>query len=486
MKNLKNQKNPTQQKKLPRLLAAFAREGLEVGCDRGVWSVRLSGGDGPDAHVLLPDGFPVEGKALKQLATLAATRHPQGGHVCRCGASPDFHPGDGSVAIGSVAEMTGLVVPAAVGSDIHCGMRLHLVDLGLDQFLAVKDDVVKEMSGHYFLGTRDLPISGRQFHALFTGGLRGLVEAWRHSERRGLFAALDVDEVEGEIARVFDEGSLAGSTAWMPAGLRPAADDWVRDDGIGTIGGGNHFVEVQVVEEIVDRNAAWAMGVRRGQLAVMVHSGSRHVGKHVGGVFAQKARQAWPTGTPHPRGELFGLSEAATPMLLHDYLGAEAAAGHYAFLNRLCLVELMRQSLRKHCGDVAMPLVFDLPHNLTRKEEGHFVVRKGACPAHKGQPVIIPGSMGASSYLGIGRGNEAYLSTASHGAGRARSRHEMGRVADGDLGLEGIECITPRAERRVEEAPAAYKPIEPVIDVQVGAGVFAVVARMRPVLTFKG
>jgi tRNA-splicing ligase RtcB len=118
------------------------------------------------------------------------------------------------------------------------------------------------------------------------------------------------------------------------------------------------------------------------------------------------------------------------------------------------------------------------------------VARKGACPAGADQPVIIPGSMGASSFLCVGLGNERFLRSASHGAGRATARGGMGRsVRDAAhrsaLGLDGVECVTLREERRVEEAPAAYKPIGPVIDAQVEAGMIGLVARMRPVLTFK-
>ncbi|HEY1101060.1 MAG TPA: RtcB family protein [Myxococcota bacterium] len=476
-------------KKLLRLLAAFAREGLDVRHDDGVWSVRLDddnkSNDDHRAEVLLPDGFAVEGKALKQLAQLAATKHPHHGEVCRCAASPDFHPGDGGVAIGSVAEMDGLIVPAAVGSDIHCGMRLHLLDVDADRFAAVRDDVVADLRGQYFGGTRDLPLHGDDFRALFHDGLAGVIARWRrpHVERRGLLAGLDLDALDDDLHRTFDGGTLQGSSTWMPDGL--LIDGFVRDDGLGTIGGGNHFVEVQVVDDVVDRSAAYALGVRRGQLAVMIHSGSRHIGKHIGGIFANKAREAWPVGHKHPPGALFGVSSTSTPQLFDDYLGAEAAAGHYAWLNRLLLGEMFAAAVRRRCGDVAMPLVYDLPHNLTRKEGERHVVRKGACPAHAGQPVIIPGSMGASSYLGIGRGNDRFLSTASHGAGRATSRHEMGRLSMSALGLEGVDCVTPRPERRIEEAPAAYKPIDAVIDVQVRAGIIDVVARLKPLLTFK-
>ena len=119
-----------QERGLRRRLAALARAGLEVSHDRGVYRVRLADAPAaPPAEVLLPEGFPVEGKALRQLADLAAVRHPAGGAVRRACASPDFHPGDAGVAIGSVVDTEGMVIPAAVGADINCGMRLHVVDL---------------------------------------------------------------------------------------------------------------------------------------------------------------------------------------------------------------------------------------------------------------------------------------------------------------------------------------------------------------------
>jgi len=117
------------------------------------------------------------------------------------------------------------------------------------------------------------------------------------------------------------------------------------------------------------------------------------------------------------------------------------------------------------------------------------VTRKGACPAHAGQPVIIPGSMGTTSYLLIGKGNPEFLRSASHGAGRLRSRFSLNRKgadkSEESLGLIGVDCITLREERRIEEAPAAYKPIQPVIEAQVAAEMVSVVAHLRPVLTFK-
>ncbi|MBL9103469.1 MAG: RtcB family protein [Myxococcales bacterium] len=488
------QPNPTRptgpDKSLLRLFTALAREGLDVSLDGRVYSVRLKDGHADDlpAEVLLPEGFAVEAKALRQLAGLAAVRHPAGGKVCRTCASPDFHPGDAGVAIGSIVETDGIVIPAAVGSDINCGMRLHVVDLPADRLLARRDELVELLKGDYFFGTRDLPMPTGAMKALFHEGLLGWLAALGESAP-GALARSDLDQLSAELDRVHLGGALAGHARWAPEDLVPDSGH-VRDGGMATIGGGNHFVELQVVEEVVDGALAHAWGVRPGQVAFMIHSGSRGVGKHVGAAWRDKARATWPKGHRHPDEGLFSLSLADHPELVAGYLEAEATAANYGFVNRLLLAELMRLRLRQIFGQgLAAPLVYDLPHNITLPAgASRWITRKGACPADAGQPVIIPGSMGAPSYLLVGRGNQAFLSSASHGAGRARSRFTMSNHSDHDeqaLGLHGVDCITLREERRIEEAPAAYKPIGPVIDCQVEAGMIGVVARLRPLMTFK-
>ncbi|MEZ4430753.1 MAG: RtcB family protein, partial [Nannocystaceae bacterium] len=476
-------------RKLKRVLGALARQGLDVTHDGRVYRVRLQGDRrAPTAEVLLPLDFPVEAKALRQLANLAAVRHPDGGAVRRACASPDFHPGDAGVAIGSVVETEGMVIPAAVGSDINCGMRLHVVDVAPERLLAVRDAFVRRMSGDYLLGTRDLPMSAAAMRALFEGGVSPWLDRVR-ARPLGAMRRADLDQLARELSRVHLGGGLRGARRWAPEDLVPDDGD-VRDGGLATIGGGNHFVEVQRVAAVVDRRLAYAWGVREGQLAFMIHSGSRGVGKHVGALWRLRAREAWPRGCSHPVDGMFSLSRARDPAAVDDYLEAEATAANYGFVNRLLLAELMRACLRELLGDVEAPLVYDLPHNITLPSgEGRWITRKGACPAAAGQPVIIPGSMGADSYLLVGQGLEAMLCSASHGAGRATSRFAMSRRgARHDaraLGLQGVDCVTLRDERRIEEAPAAYKPIGPVIDCQVRAGSIAAVARLEPLLTFK-
>ncbi|MFB8789211.1 MAG: RtcB family protein [Potamolinea sp.] len=524
-----------QQRNLRRLFQALAKQGLDVDYNNQTYSVRLNNSpDTPIAEVLLPENFPVEAKALKQLANLANIRHPAGGHVCKCCATPDFHPGDAGVAIGSVVETQGMLIPAAVGSDINCGMRLHVADLSLERFLEKRSRFVELMKGDYFFGTRDVTMTANTSRALFQHGIPGWLDAMIDSPT-GSFVKSNLEQLSSEIDRVYLGGSMDGSAYWAPEELIPESG-LVRDGGLATIGGGNHFVEVQVVENVEDKAIAYEWGVREGQLAFMIHSGSRNVGKYIGGMWRDRAQAAWPQRQPYPESRLFPLSTQANPELVKRYLEAEATAANYGFVNRLLLAELLRLRLREVYGDIEAPLVYDLPHNITLKEppqppllrgeqekeppllrgeqdppqllasplvrgtgggtqreeqdqDRRWVTRKGACPAHPGQPVIIPGSMGAASYLLIGKGNPAFLNSASHGAGRMRSRFELSRKgasqSEEALGLTGVDCITLREERRIEEAPVAYKPIESVIDVQVQAEMVSVVARLQPVLTFK-
>lgn len=478
-----------QSKKLNRLFKALARQGLDVSYRDRTYSVRLQQHpDAPVAEVLLPDDFPIEAKALKQLANLATINHPAGGKVKRICATPDFHPGDAGVAIGSVVKTTGMVIPAAVGSDINCGMRLHVADLSLDDFLSQKDTFVKFIKGDYFLGTRDVSMTARTSRAMFEHGLIGWLSQMS-LKPRGSVIHSDFSQLWQEIERVHFNGSLDGSLRWCPEDLIPETGI-VRDGDLATIGGGNHFVEIQVVDSIEDKATAYQWGIKPGQLAFMIHSGSRTVGKHIGGMWRNKAWKMWQTGTSYPPSRLFSLSTADNSQAVEDYLSAEATAANYGFVNRMLLAELLRLRLRKVFGkNIAAPLVYDLPHNITVAEQDDWIIRKGACPAQHGQPVVIPGSMGSSSYLLMGLGNQKWLNSASHGAGRNKSRFELTRqganYSESDLGLTGVDCITLNSQRRIEEAPMAYKPIQPVIDAQVAAKMVKVVAKLKPILTFK-
>lgn len=465
----------------PRIIRALARQGLQISKQGPIYRVRRldAASDVPTAEVLLPEGFPLEGKALAQLTRFAGVQHPDGGRVCRACATPDFHPGS-LVPVGSVVASSDLVIPQAIGTDINCGMRLHVADVTIDRFLARKPEIVERLRGDLLLGTRDLPSTPDAMRDMFTAGAPGWVDA---ASRRplGLMQRADLTQLDQEHDRIYGGGSASGDARWAPEHLLDPTRDVLRDDALGTVGGGNHFVELQVVDRIEDASTAWHWGIRPGQLAFMIHTGSRSVGVAIGTRWSERAREHWPEGVAWP--EIFSL----TGRDALDYVEAMNTAANYATVNRLVIAEMVRQRLREVLGDLQAPLVFDVPHNIVLREGDLFVHRKGATPAHRDQPVLIPGSMGHPSYLMAGCGNERFLHSCSHGAGRATTRFEMTRKGRPDraLGLEGVECITLHQERLLEEAPAAYKDIGPVIDIQVEQSLVRPVAVLRPLLTFK-
>lgn len=466
-----------------RLAKALASHGILARRDGNIVSVASATHSDITAEILLPSCFPLEAKAVAQLLAFAGVHHPNGGHVCKACATPDFHPGS-TVPVGSILVTShDLVVPQAVGTDINCGMRLHVIDLTLEQFMSKKAQLVKLLKGDLLEGARNVPTSPQAMTALFQDGLPAF---WRsmQSTPEGLFSQVDFKQLLAETDSLFSASHIQGNAAYAPDALQDKRRGMLRDPGLATIGSGNHFVEIQHVSEVLDRHRAYELGVRTGQIAVMVHTGSRDVGFYVGQRWMDRAKAQWPKGLKHPESGLYGL----VGDLAQEYLGAMHAAAHYADANRALVMELVRLRMRQVYGELAMPLVTDVPHNIVLKEKDGNVHRKGATPAHENQPLLIPGSMGDDSYLLDGLGNQRWASSASHGAGRAVSRMEMTWKAKQGAGLapaRQFECITLKEERRIEEAPSAYKPIGPVIASQIEEGLVTPIARMSPILTFK-
>lgn len=466
-----------------RLAKALAAHGIQARRAGNIVSLTSLKRADIAAEILLPSSFPLEAKAASQLLAFAGVRHPAGGHVCKACATPDFHPGS-TVPVGSILVTShDFVVPQAVGTDINCGMRLHVIDLTLEQFLGKKAQLVHLLKGDLLEGARNVPTSPQAMTALFQDGLPAF---WRSmmNTPEGLFAKIDFKQVCDETDRLFAASHIAGNAAYAPQALQDTRRGLLRDPGLATIGSGNHFVEIQQVSEVLDRHRAYQLGVRPGQMAVMVHTGSRDVGFYVGQRWMDRAKAEWPKGLKHPESGLYGL----VGELAQAYLSAMHAAAHYADANRALVMELVRARVRQVYGDVAMPLVTDVPHNIVLQEEGGNVHRKGATPAHANQALLIPGSMGDDSYLLDGLGHPRWASSASHGAGRAVSRMEMtwkAKQAGAIAPARQFECITLKEERRIEEAPSAYKPIGPVISSQIEEGLVTPIARMSPILTFK-
>ncbi len=437
-----------------------------------------------ESKILLPEDFAIEEKAIQQLMDFAKIQHPDGGHVkCSC-ATPDFHTGS-TIPVGSVVVTThDMAIPQAIGTDINCGMRLHKLDLTYDKFLENKDLWVNKLKGDLLEGTRNIPVTPHSMKALFDNGIGDFFEVMKNSKKEGIFNKINYNQVESELDRLHISAFEKGNSSYAPEALQNMSRDLLRDPSMGTLGGGNHFCEVQVVTEITDRQKAYEYGLKVGQLVVMIHTGSRDVGFYVGNRWAEKAKQNWPNSHKYPDSKIFPVIGD----LADEYLVAMHSAAHYATLNRALIAELVRQRTKEVFGDLECPLVVDVPHNIVLRESIGNVHRKGATPAYAGQDLLIPGSMGHDSYLLNGLGNENWLSSASHGAGRSISRNEISFKAKKDksfLGLDKVECITLKEERLIEEAPAAYKEIGPVIQSQVEEKTVSVIAKFSPILTFK-
>lgn len=460
-----------------RLQRAFSRNGIALSYRDGVYHVH---NEAAQARILLPASLPLEEKAVRQLLHFASVRTPDGEHgVCHACATPDFHPGSIAPVGSVVATDPDFVIPAAVGTDVNCGMRLLTTGLSLGQLAPHKDALVRRLTRSLLDNGRDVPVSTRAFRALFDEGPEAFLNALSPA---GLWASCDRDRLASEVRNCIGLDSFGGHSRHAPEAFTGERHAVFRDPCLGTPGGGNHFVELQVVDEVLDRHAAWRAGVRSGDVVVMIHSGSRDLGFYVGQAWMDRARAQWPSGVRHPESGLYGLHGP----LAREYLEAMGVAARYAWANRVVLAELVRQDFEALVGASSSRLVVDVPHNVVLQEHGLNVHRKGATPAHQGDLALIPGSMGDASYLATGLGHADWLWSCSHGAGRAIRRQEVRALRAGAAACEqSWQCVTLREERRVEEAPQAYKPIGPVISAQEEAGLIRAAVRLRPWVTFK-
>ncbi|MBY0231380.1 MAG: RtcB family protein [Gemmataceae bacterium] len=482
---------------------------------------------GIDATLFAREDVPVEGAAVAELLAMLQLRETvervaqaAGGFdeppaIERVAVTPDFHKAAG-IPVGTVMKTRGFVVPQAIGNDVNCGMRLHLTDLDADDVPARLDELESACRRLYFEAGRSIPMTRRQRMGLLTNGLMGLLEETPADFREGLWPLFHEAGVEKQLSRIDRNGSLPAKHVWGLDDSFLGGDEPSRDAQIGSIGGGNHFVEIQRVEKVLDGAVAHAWGLKRGKVVVMVHTGSVGVGHVCGGWVREALKAAYPSALKHPENGIFVLSSgrgAAT----ERFWDALHNAANFAFANRMWLALMAWAALREVFGEVSSELLYDAPHNLVWEEDGAFVHRKGACPArdalalaetpfrYEGEPVLVPGSMGASSFVLVGGGNAEALSSASHGAGRALSRGEAAKGHDEefDAFMKRFRVVTPvdfrRADLRMrrdildkklaeikQEAPHAYKGIGPIVRTLEGAGMARPVAELSPLMTVKG
>jgi tRNA-splicing ligase RtcB len=442
---------------------------------------------------LLPDAG--ADKSLEQVANVATLP----GIVDASYAMPDVHWGYG-FPIGGVAATDvahgGVVSPGGVGFDISCGVRLLAADIdrdGLRPRLDTLMDGLGEATPRGMGKGAVWHLSKRsELDAVLRGGSRYAVE-------RGFGVERDLQRCE-DYGAVGDANPAEVSERAIERGARQ----------VGSLGSGNHFLEVQAVEEVYDEAAATAFGLRPGQVCVMIHCGSRGLGHQICTDYVRKMEKVMARHGIHvPDRQL-----ACAPVSSHEgraYLAAMAAAANYARANRQLLADAARKVFARVTGS-RLDLVYDISHNLAKIEEHDVdgerralcVHRKGATralpPGHAdlpddlrdvGQPVLIPGSMGTGSYVLTGvPGAPAFASTC-HGAGRVQSRKQAvkaERGLDPRGQLEAQDIAVRGASRRglAEEMPAAYKDISAVVAAAEGAGLCRKVARLAPLGVVKG
>ena len=420
-------------------------------------------------------------------------------------AMPDIHFGYG-FPIGGVAAFhteEGIISPGGVGFDISCGVRAMRTDLHAGD---IKDRIMDMMGVLSFSTPRGLGQKGRiklspdQMKRLLAQGA-----GWALKNGYGWEEDLDAIEENGNMADA-DPGCVS----------RAAVDRGSAQ--LGTLGSGNHFLEVQEIDKVFDKSASGVLGLEEGQIIIMIHSGSRGLGHQVCSDYIkvmQKASEKYGIRTPDRQ---LACAPVNSPEG-RNYYAAMACAVNYALANRQCLAHWVREALEKFFGMSARSLglstIYDVSHNIAKLEEHSVngsikkvcVHRKGATraygPGHpslsqkyraSGQPVIIPGDMGTNSYILVGTDTamkETFGSTC-HGAGRLMSRSRAKKTINGnELKKElrqqkGIIVIADSMSGLAEEAPQAYKDINRVVNVSCQAGLSRKVARLKPLGVIKG
>jgi len=416
-------------------------------------------------------------------------------------AMPDMHEGY-SVPIGFVGAIKipdGIISPGATGFDINCGMKLLKSNYSEKEIRPHLDKLATEIQKEVPSGLgrgRQIKLSIGEIDKILEGGTKRLVE-------QGYGEKEDIENCEA-----------GGRLDWADAS---AVSSYAKNRGrdqVGTLGSGNHFLEVQKVAEIFDEKIANAFGLFKDQIVIMIHTGSRGLGHQVCTDYLR---------TMIPAMQRYGIKVpdrefACVPFNSPEgqrYFSAMASAANYAWANRQMIAYFIRKAWKSVLGEKTSPLtvLYDVAHNIIKKEKYLIdgketevaVHRKGATrafpPGHPeipekyqsvGQPVLIPGSMGTASYVLVGtkEGEAAFFSTC-HGAGRTMSRHEAMRRVSGQEVVKELEdkgiivkCWSSRGI--AEEAPIAYKDIDEVVQVVHNAGLSKKVAKLIPLAVIKG
>ncbi|GMR03507.1 MAG: RtcB family protein [Gammaproteobacteria bacterium] len=416
-------------------------------------------------------------------------------------AMPDAHWGYG-FPIGGVAAFDpaegGVVSAGGVGFDISCGVRCLHTGLTRDDLTPVQKQLADTLYKRIPAGvgsTGRVHLNRAEMDAMLRDGAQWAVE-------QGFGTAADLERIE-------ERGRMHGA---KPEHVSDKAKKRQQDE-MGTLGSGNHYLEVQHVSRIYDDRIADIYGIHESDIVISIHCGSRGLGHQIGTEFLKKMAIAAPGHGIHLPDRELACAPIDSPVG-EEYLGAMRAAINCALANRQILAQLVREVFAEVLPKAELPLLYDVSHNTCKVEEHVvdgkprrlFVHRKGATrafgPGHPeipetlrsaGQPVLIGGSMGTGSYIlaGTKEAETHSFSSACHGAGRAMSRHRAykkwrGRQIIDELAERGILIRSPSSRGVAEEAPGAYKDVSAVVDVTEYAGLARKVARLEPLICVKG
>jgi tRNA-splicing ligase RtcB len=419
-------------------------------------------------------------------------------------AMPDIHYGYGLPIGGVVATdlNEGVISPGATGYDINCGVRVLRSSLNEEDIRGKIEDLVNSLFGKIPSGVGSkgmIKLTKSEQRKVSLQGARWAVENG-YGEQEDLEFCESNGAIQGAVhEKVSEKASMRGRAQ------------------LGTLGSGNHFVEVQYIQEVYDRSAADAMGLWEGQVAVMIHSGSRGFGHQICTDYLQVMNRAVQKYSIELPDRQLACAPYNSPEG-KDYLGAMRSAANFAWANRQCLTYWTREAFQEVLGmspkTLGLTLIYDVAHNIIKIEEHEVdgrklplaVHRKGATrafPPHHpeipeayrsvGQPVIIPGDMGRASYIlaGTERAMEQTFGSTCHGAGRLMSRKGAIRAAKGRSITKELEAknILVRGATRAtieEEMPEAYKDVSDVVRVVHNAGISRKVAKMVPMCVIKG
>jgi tRNA-splicing ligase RtcB len=456
-----------------------------------------------DATIFASNEIKLEPEAVRQLydaACLPAAR--------KVLATADIHVGFG-VPIGAVLGLEDAIMPPAVGYDINCGMRLLRTPFTKGQIDtdALADSIARDIPlGE---GMHNLPVDRHLLEMVAVEGVSAVPTLAKKIQHR-TWEAFDEHEFDDDIRKIEENGQMPADINSVPKlAIEKGANQ------LGTLGGGNHFIEIQYVQHIYDDDLAKFFGLLLNQITVMIHSGSRRFGYEIADEYMDVAAKQ-----PGMEGRRKMLSYLSTKLAEGQrYIQAMGAAANFAFVNRHIMGLLVRRCISRMFGPTPIPLVYDVTHNMGKLEthQGRqlWVHRKGATrafgpeqmagtPFEKvGQPIITPGSMGTASYLMVGTGNsEESLCSVNHGAGRVMSRtaasglgrhghgrgHQGAAITDDEFkrSMKGIKLIAQDRRRIKEEAPGAYKDIDEVVRIVTECGWARRVARLIPLAVLKG